>query len=485
LSIWQIFSTLRIMIDKILDWLIILLPFALPLYVARFNIGPLPTTALEVYVLTLMVIWFIYVSKNQIVNVGRNWIMVLHNIISGILNSIGKWFWPLIIWLVVTLFSVFIAQDSWGAFGHWRAFVLEPVIVFIVLISTLYSTSQLLHANNKIADKWLYDKREVLIKLFLSIAIITILLGIYAIFQYITGWGIHSPWNAEIGRRATGVFGYPNGLSLFIVPFGIVNFIKFAQCVTHDTQRFDGYSFIFLLATICAGIGATLSKSMGGILAFGIGIALTFIVHKKMRIIGLILTIIGILSVGLIAWQIYGTELHPQTIDDNLMSTKKWSSSVRLIIWKESWNLIKDNPFWGSGLRNYPIAIIPYHKASWMEIFPHPHNIFLMLWIETGFLGLLAFIGLIATWIIHVLYSASKPADVNGVKDKKRAIQDARQIIWIIPLIVILIQGMVDMPYFKNDLAIQFFLLATIATICSAKSTMHNAIINNENTIFL
>ncbi len=454
------------MMNKILNWLIILLPLALPLYVVRFNIGPLPTTLLEVYVLALIVTRLLTIVKRQTSsllsrkegsNVKRGWMVGVRSSWFAIRSSLGGWFWPLVVWLAVTLVAVFVAEDSWAAFGHWRAFVLEPVMVFVVLLDTLARESP----NPSHGDGYPSLTRGLLT----SVAIVTILLGVYAIFQYFTGWGIPSPWDDEIGRRATGVFGYPNGLSLFIVPFGIVSLIKLMDGTNYSAlggsalgcesgRITNSKSILFLLATLCAGIGVVLAKSMGGILAFGVGVVLTLIMYKKTRVIGIILTVLGILGAGLVAWQIYGTELHPSTIEDSLASTKKWSSSVRVIIWQESWELIKDNAFFGTGLRSYKTAILPYHQATWMEVFPHPHNIFLMLWIETGLPGLIAFLWLIGAWVIAVKCRTS------NVERRK----NAEDLIWLVPLAVILVHGMVDLPYFKNDLAIQFFLLAALAT---------------------
>ena len=457
------------MIKRLLDWLIILLPFALPLYVVRFNVGLLPTTILEVYVLVLIATWLlsrVNSGQGSVTDNSSSPSFRMRNTIFEVRSSIGLWFWPIVTWLAVTLVAVFVATDSWGAFGHWRAFMLEPILVFIILIDVLHRSSQSSHVDDRIVDKPHHDKGEVWRRLFLSIATVTILLGVYAIFQFVTGLGIPSPWDAEVGRRATGTFGYPNGLSLFIVPFGITSFIKLVQIKNYELRikNFGWDSIIFFLATISAGFGAVLAKSMGGILAFGIGIVLTLVLFKKTRIVGLALSAIGILGAGLFAWQIYGTEMHPQTVEDTLAASKKWSSSVRVIIWQESFEIIKDHPILGTGLRSFKTAILPYHEATWMETFPHPHNIFMMLWIETGIAGLLAFIWLIGTWANTVLRPASQLSHVNGANDEGRVTGDVRRYIWLIPLVVIMAHGMVDMPYFKNDLAVQFFLLAAIAT---------------------
>jgi len=295
-----------------------------------------------------------------------------------------------------------------------------------------------------------------------GIGVVTLALGVYAVIQYFTGIGIPSPWDDATMRRATGIFGYPNGLSLFVAPFGAVCFMEWIRRVWEGDGQWP--RLFFLLATAAALVAELLAKSMGGILALGIGMALVLIIKKETRKIGYALCAIGAIVAVAVAVRIYTTELHPQNIGDNVANSKKWSSMVRTVIWKESAQIIKDHPLLGTGLRSYPTAILPYHKATWMEVFPHPHNIVLMLWIETGLLGLIAFMWICWTWaVVCRRSSAISHQSGNGISsDDRRLTTD--DLLWVVPLIVILTHGMVDMPYFKNDLAIQFWLLAALAT---------------------
>ena len=462
------------MIDNILRWLINLLPAALPLYVVRFDIGPLPTTLLEVYVLVLFIVWLISQwtidsgrEPNSVGQKLKKW-RKIQNTTYKIQSTIGKWFWPVIAWLAVTLVAVFGAQDHFGALGHWRAFMLEPVLVFVILMTSLRtSTTTARHASRTergVAGR--PSHYSGMRGLIFGILVITILMSLYAILQFVTGWGIPHPWEVLNERRATGTFGFPNGLSLFIVPFGVVCWMEFVRITNAKYQMpnfcIDFQSIFYLIGAILAGGAVVLAKSMGGIIAFGVGVVLTMFLYKRMRWTAIILTIVGILGAGIVAWQIMGTELNPKTLEDTLASSKKWSSSVRVIIWKESLEIIKDHPLLGTGLRSYQTAVAPYHTATWMEIYPHPHNIFLMLWIEIGLAGLIVFLWLIATWVLIVhrrTLHVARPASTNGTTGTS----DLGQWLWLIPLIVILVHGMVDMPYFKNDLAIQFWILAALA----------------------
>jgi O-antigen ligase len=114
---------------------------------------------------------------------------------------------------------------------------------------------------------------------------------------------------------------------------------------------------------------------------------------------------------------------------------KKWSGQVRLVMWKETQTMLADHPVFGAGLGNYPTAIVPYHNATWMEIFQYPHNILLNLWSETGLLGVVAF-----GWILWTWWRQGR--------------------VTTLPVMTaLLVHGLVDVPYFKNDLAVTFWIL--------------------------
>ena len=75
-----------------------------------------------------------------------------------------------------------------------------------------------------------------------------------------------------------------------------------------------------------------------------------------------------------------------------------------------------------------------------------PHNLYLNLWLETGFLGLIGFLGMVAVSIFESLK--------NFLKTKNYLI-----ILPLAALIAILVHGIVDTPYFKNDLSLLFWIV--------------------------
>jgi hypothetical protein len=80
------------MINRLILWL---LPLALPAYVLRFQIGPLPTTLLEIIFLALFVAWAIQERKN--------W--------KAIYSKTKTWLLPLSLWLIAGIIGVCVADN--------------------------------------------------------------------------------------------------------------------------------------------------------------------------------------------------------------------------------------------------------------------------------------------------------------------------------------------------------------------------------------
>lgn len=369
------------------------LPFALPLYVIRFRMGPLPTTLLEISLIVLLLAWTLTRRQNGWKNAGQN-------------LSVRGWLWPLIAWLLAGSIGVAVASDHLAALGLWRAYFLEPTLLFWMLADLIRDDS---------------DKRILLRSLIITVGALTI----WAVFQTVTGYGIPSPWHAPpAGIRATGPFPYPNALALFVVPLAAL----FAALALHRPALLNPR--LAWLGWFAGGLATFLAKSDGGLIALGSSLVVTLVLIKKIR------------------WPIVALSLFSLTLIFSFPSTRKlatdqlffreWSGKVRLVMWKETRAMLKEHPVLGVGLGNYRKGIMPYHTATWMEIFQYPHNILLNLWSEIGLLGLVVF-----SWIGWRWWRQSG-------------------LIALPVMTALLIHGFVDVPYFKNDLALLFWMLIAL-----------------------
>ena len=106
--------------------------------------------------------------------------------------------------------------------------------------------------------------------------------------------------------------------------------------------------------------------------------------------------------------------------------------------------MLKDHWWSGAGLAAYQLNMVPYHHVDWLEIYLYPHNLFLNFWSELGILGLLCFLAILFFII----------------REFKFLFKNNQILFW--PLLFMwlswFVQGLVDVPYFKNDLSVLFFI---------------------------
>ncbi len=391
------------------------LPILLPTYLVRTSLGPIPTTALELIILATCAAWMIKRGQDGL----RDACSVLRT-----------WRIPAYLWLTAGFVAVLVSPVTLQALGLFRAYFIEPLLVFVIG-----------------AD--LVRTREDRRRLAQSFATVTILLAVWAVIQYATGWGIPKPWDAWPGRRATGPFPFPNALALFVTPIAA---LALADVVARYNDRSAGAhgapllkSIIGWLTVIAGFVAVILAQSDGGLVALLAATFVALLLHRQTRKAALTVALAAILAVAVI-------QPLRSAVEEKLLF-KEWSGKVRTVIWKESWTMLTDTgtpaglarPILGAGLAAYPTAILPYHKATWMEVFQYPHNILLNIWSETGLLGLIAFSCILITWVRRG--SGPRTTDL------------------ILPILTaLLVHGLVDVPYFKNDLAVAFWLFVLITT---------------------
>ena len=120
------------------------------------------------------------------------------------------------------------------------------------------------------------------------------------------------------------------------------------------------------------------------------------------------------------------------------------SGQVRTQMWGETWQMLQDHFIFGAGLAGYQQTFDPYHPERYIEVYLYPHNIFLNFWSELGLAGLLLF-----GYLFYNFFSQGW----RLLKNEK---------IWALTLmaimVTIIVHGLVDVPYFKNDLSVMFCL---------------------------
>jgi O-antigen ligase len=419
------------------EWGIFLLFLLLPTYLIRFHVGPLPSTLLEVMVLCLLGIFCLrQIPRLRSASLGmtekkeRNLIQTL--IQKNKLLVIG-----VSLFLTAATISIFTSVNIRAAAGEWRAFYLEPVLIFFVL--TLY----LKNLETK--------KRKNVIQNYILFPLILcgLVTSVLAIYQHFTGWLVpYAFWANRATYRVTAWYGFPNAVGLFLAPIiPLALYLvkeKWNELKTQnwklETRNVDQINSKFQLAIsliflFCALLGIAFAKGSGPMIGVAAGIGILLLAYKKTRIPALTLAVLGLIGI------IFLPSSNP--IKQEIFATN-YSGELRRDIWSETLQLLKDRPLTGAGIASYEERIVPYRADHWIEVFHHPHNIFLTLWVNIGLFGLLGFV-LILTW-----FCITAIKNIHTTK------------FFLASMGVILVMGLVDSPYIKNDLAILFWLLPTL-----------------------
>jgi O-antigen ligase len=392
---------------------VIVLAAVLPVYLLRFEIAGVPSTMLESLIWILIAVWFVKGFIEHRWKFTDAYKKNVHGEFKTLRLSIT-------LILVAGVISIFTAPDLFQALGIFKAYFVEPLLIFVLVSSVC--------------------ERNDLPKLFTALGASALMLSVLAIAQKLTGLGIPEPW--DTARRVTSVFPYPNALGLFLAP--ILSAIPFLFMRAKHNRNFR--AMIFWSVTFVAGaIAIFFSETQGAWIAVPVSIFLITLLRLSKNAKALAITSASLVVISLLI-------LFPPSSQLSSLS----SLEVRQSQWHETWSYLSNDYHWvlGAGFSGYPTALEPYHEAVQYEIFQYPHNIFLNFWVELGLLGLIGFVCL-AVQVARL------------IRQNKG---DLLVLATFAGLIEMLIHGLVDVPYFKNDLAVLTWLLIATVLICNRKS---------------
>lgn len=433
---------------KKLEQAVMLLVLLLPAYVIRFQVI-IPSTLLEAMIVIVFLVW-LYQNRTFLKEQWRKLLQGKH-----LNNQPYPFRWPIIAWLIISFIAVGVSGFNLAAFGLWRAYFFEPLLLFIVIINV-------------------FNTKEKLICLLGPIGISVSLVSLVAWYQYFTGQFIPNDfWAGTVNRRATSIFPYPNAVGLYLGPLIIV-LLGHLSWLFRAQKKWQTYRWQYISSGsgIVLGMGAIIMARSEGALLATLLVAIVFglLARKKIRLITVSIMIIGALVV---------TNIRPlATYVSDRFLLRDFSGQVRRAQWQETWQMLSDGRLIsGAGLGSYQAAIAPYHQEGifvkdyhdpdfqrkvvfneqfrnsvWqpLEIYLYPHNVILNFWSELGIGGVIVFLWLVITFFYY------------GFKAFQKAVQTKDPFVLIIlglslSLLVSLVHGIVDVPYFKNDLAAWFF----------------------------
>lgn len=233
--------------------------------------------------------------------------------------------------------------------------------------------------------------------------------------------------------RLNSVFGTPNYHALLVVPVMVL----LLGSVMRERDRRWWFSVAFGINLIAL----FFTFSYGGYLGLTAGIFALVVADRRLRR----WAVMGAVILAILALTQIRTDKFRRLSD----FTGRSSTHSRVQIWRASWYIIERHPIVGVGPNNFEPAYreaiphIAFPPLEWLVALPH--NLVLAILAQTGVLGLAAFV-----WLLIQFFRVSRRAGPAGV------ISSAA-------MIALLVHGLVDTPYFKNDLAPVFWLLMILS----------------------
>jgi O-antigen ligase len=240
----------------------------------------------------------------------------------------------------------------------------------------------------------------------------------------------------------------PNHLAMYLAPAFLM-----ALAFWFEIKKFWQKIFLFLASCFLLFI-LYFTYSYGawlGLLAALIFVAI-FLWQRELwdkRKLFLIFCLLFIVFLLIAASQLDSAKLNNLLISDH----SSWQS--RLMVWRSAGEILKDHWVLGIGpglFQQYYLEYQKYFPVPYLEwAVPQPHNLFLAFWLQAGLLGLIGFL-----WLVIIFFQQT----IDFLKSFKGADKKQPLVIFLAAvLIYILVHGLIDTTFWKNDLALIFWVI--------------------------
>ena len=393
------------------DLAVTTLPLLFPLYLVKFNVTSIPFTLIEIliYAVFAAYLFLLAIKKLHFVSKFNGVFAALAMIIlMSILTTL------LLPAKALMLDRVTVFESKKIALGILKGWIIAPIILFYLFTVIIKSAKN----SFKMLDAYTLS---------------AFILSVWALYQVITHNYI------TVDARASGPFESANYLALYITPALLYSILKLKEV---RTWQYLASSFFITLAVV-------FSKSYAAIFALAVVLIIVFgIDYYRKKEPTLKRIYFWGLPVLLIALVVFVFAIDPAKWSTLFKFQQRNSSSVRVEVYTIDLGLIKDNWLTGIGLGQYPLQY-QINAQKYLGHMPyelnmlHAHNLYLNTWLSLGLPGLLAFL-----WIIYLCI--------------KEGIKNPHKLLAFGMFLVILLHGLLDTPFYKNDLAMLYWLIVAV-----------------------
>lgn len=375
----------------------------------------------ELLIYLVLILLPTYLLKFTIFNLPLN---VLDVIIIGVFVifltqdykkiNLGHWKYTMSAFALIGGIAVLVSNDLFAALGLYKSYIIEPMLIGIMILTI----------------------KPPLYRVLASLCAGMFFVSVIGLVQYVSGYGIPAPWNVRGDEfRITSIYGYPNAIGLLFAPI----IAMLSAWIIHINKHRN----IFIQLTVIAFVVLVLARTDGAVIAVMAAVAFSLLYTKWRWIVA------GSLGASLIICFVWQPTREILLFQDT-------SGEVRLALWEGTINLLQDRPILGAGLAGFPELYSEYKLDRHVELLLYPHNIILDFWVELGLAGLI--------WLVAVVVSFFQ---------RLWKVDSKQKIVLMAGMIAILVYGLVDVPYFKNDLAVLFWIIITSSSVLASTNKQH------------
>jgi O-antigen ligase len=397
--------------------LLFLVGLIIPLYVIRFQIFGIPANVLEIAIgLVFIIFLFKFREYKSLFKLDNYW-----NRKSLVFGSL----------LLLASLGVLVSEELRASLGIWKAYFVLPILLLCMV--------------SKMQSKYYLSLIRGIIGSGVGVAIITIaqvvVLGLDGSFRPTALYALDLD-------KAVSQGGFANYIAMYLVPIFVLSL----------SRRNIPVELRWFVVTVLL-IGIISTQSYAGIFAL-LGVFVIWVLtrmlisHKNkqelitapvLRKYFIPISMALIILLGLFGFWQFSTPKFQSLMDmDN-----RNSITTRVQIWDTTITMIKDNPILGIGLadfqRVYSETIPEKYFPPYEWLVPEPHNLYFAFWLHLGVVGII--------WLIYILrYTILKL--IEAVKSNQW------EAYWLsLSLLSIYIYGILDTPFWKNDLALLFIVI--------------------------
>ena len=379
----------------------------LPLYAARFHYGPLPTTLLENLILGTIAVYLVARWREHRLRLVRTPYDI-----------------PIVLLLVAGAISVAVASDHRAALGLYRAYFIEPVAIFYVAVDLFARVT---------------DVKILLTGLGIGTTVFAALnLGALAI-----AIAQHA---VKLGAPPSAIYTSSNEVAMFLEPPFAMATALLLYGESGRQRRWVLVWWLFVTASLL------LTFSRGALGALAVYMLFTIVSAKPELRRPLIVVGIAVVVVAAIGLVVAANTPLVETRFSFIGLHFAWNGRTNIYV--HTIETIVQHPIFGVGLGNF---VFISHRRPLI----YPHDLYLSLWVEIGLLGLVAFL-----WIMLRLLFETYRAFRSAMGFEKA-------LLWGVAgaLLMWAAHGIVDTPYFKNDMSAEFWIFAAIGAIAAEATT--------------